>query len=119
MPLPLSDLASIAAIVSAMCDVISTGRDTFQTFYNKRISAPDARSRGRVLRRAFSTYTDEEVGAIRDRLLGCRRRFIAEGSGPQRRTCLCSVLQDVREGNGGTIPFDDWSNVYDTLGCGR
>lgn len=117
MPLPLGDWASIAAIVSAMCDVISTGRDTFQAFFDRRISAPDINSRAAALQAAMSTYSDEEVEAIRNRILGCRQRFVAEGSGQQRKTCLCSVLQDVKDGNGGTIPFGDWANVYDTLGC--
>jgi len=119
MPLPLSDLASIAAIVSAMCDVIATGRDAFQSFYAERRTAPDAMARATVLLQAFSTYSDEEVEAIRNRLFGCRERFIAEGSGAQRSRCLCSILQDVKDGNGGTIPFGDWSNIYDKLGCGR
>jgi hypothetical protein len=117
MPLNLSDWASIAAIVSAMCDVISVGRETFEQAFNRRSNAPDANDRGAILAKAMSTYSDEEVEAIRDRLDGCRQRFISEGSGPNRATCLCSVLQDVKDGNGGSIPFDDWARTYETLGC--
>jgi hypothetical protein len=117
VPLPLGDWASIAAIVSAMCDVIATGRDTFETFLEQRRNSPDAMQRAAVLQSALSTYSDEEVEAIRDRLQSCRDRFIREGSGGQRKQCLCSVLQDVKDGNGGSIPFDDWNDTYDTLGC--
>lgn len=35
----LSQWANIAAIVGAMMDVINTGRDTFEFFYNKREKA--------------------------------------------------------------------------------
>jgi len=66
----------------------------------------------------MSTYSDDAVEAIKKRLLSCRDRFVREGSGQQRKGCLCSVLQDVKDGNGGTIPFDDWAQTYETLGCG-
>src|SRR5262245_23313439 len=102
MPLGLTDWASIAAIVSAMCDVISTGRDTFQAFYESRRTSPDILQQAATLRQAMSTYSDEEVEAIRERLQGCRDRFVEEGSGQQRKRCLCSVLRDVKDGNGAT-----------------
>jgi hypothetical protein len=118
MVLGLADWASIAAIVSAMCDVIATGRDTFDLFYQRRLASPEAPTRADALSKAFSTYSDEEVDAIRERIEGCRRRFIEEGSGEQRKRCLCSVLTDVKDGNGGSIPIGDWADTYDQLGCG-
>lgn len=117
MPLGLNEWVAIAAIVSAMCDVINTGRDIFLEFYERRITAPDAMERAATLQQALSTYTDDEIKAINKRLQACRDRFVREGSGPHRRDCLCSVLQDVKDGNGGTIPLPDWEQSYRTLGC--
>lgn len=117
MALPLSDWASIAAIVSAMCDVVATGKDTFEVFYRKRLVAPSTAIQAQILSKTFSTYSDDEIDAIRERIDGCRRRFIDEGSGDRRKRCLCSVLTDVKDGNGGAIPVEEWSGIYGQLGC--
>lgn len=114
--MPLSDLASLAAIVSAMCDVLSTGRETFEFFYQERLAEPVNLQRANLL---ASTFSEDELDAIRDRIGGCRRRFIHEGDGAQRKKCLCSVLTDVKDGNGGHIPDDEWERMYEQLGCGR
>jgi hypothetical protein len=58
MPLGLNEWAAIAAIVSAMCDVITTGRDIFLEFYERHISAPDAMERATTLQQALSTYAE-------------------------------------------------------------
>jgi hypothetical protein len=117
MALPLADWASIAAIVSAMCDVIATGRTSFEVFYRERLASPETTAQAAILSEIFSTYSDEELDAIRERIEGCRRRFIEEGAGDRRARCLCSVLTDVRDGNGGVIPVNDWSDIYKRLGC--
>jgi hypothetical protein len=117
MAFDLKEWADIAAIISAMTDVFTTGLETFQYFYEARRSAPDATRRGEILRNAFSTYSDDEIKSIERRLKACRDRFINEGDGPQRRRCFCSVLGDVKDGNGGSIPIPDWDSIYKTLGC--
>ena len=64
----------------------------------------------------FSSYSETEIKAIIQRLEACRDRFIAEGSGPQRARCLCSVFEDIKAGNGGVIPqIDDWQRIYSQL----
>jgi hypothetical protein len=110
--------AELAAIVSAMADVYRFGRDAFSVFLARRRAAPDYIDNGRVLQQIYSTYSDSEIEAIKERIERCRERFIAEGAGEARRRCLCSVLSDVKAGNGGTIPLPDWANIYSTLGCG-
>ncbi len=68
--------------------------------------------------RVFSTFSEGEVDAILKRLQSCRDRFITEGSGAARRKCLCSVFQDVIDGNGGTLPhIDDWESIVRQLSC--
>ena len=55
------------------------------------------------LQAAFNTYGKNEVEAIVNRIENCRRLFIDEGSGDDRRRCLCSVLRNVSSGNNGLI----------------
>lgn len=113
---PIS-LATTAAIISAMADVITLGKETFQDYLNKRKQDSTLRSKENALRTAFSTYSDKEVEAIQKRIENCRQRFIEEGAGTARKNCLCSVLTDVRNGNGGRINDPEWENIYNTLNC--
>jgi len=119
MPLSIAEWANIAAIISAMCDFLTlAGIPSYLELYKRRLGDPYARERGVALRRAMSTYSDREIERIKERIEGCHDRFIKEGSGKDRRVCLCSVLTDVRDGNGGHIPdIDEWPRTFDTLGC--
>ena len=117
MMIPLSAFADIAAILSAMCDMVSLGKESFQAYLDRRRQDSSNQKNADLLQRALSTYSDAEVEAIRRRIESCRDRFIREGSGENRKACLCSVLSDVKEGNGGQIPVKEWEDVYDRLGC--
>jgi hypothetical protein len=69
---------------------------------------------------AFSTFSDAEVESLLSRLKGCRDRFIAQGGGSERARCICSVLHEAAEANGGALPaIDDWENIYRQLRCGN
>jgi len=112
------DYANVVATISAMCAVYQTGKDVFESYYSDYLKSPNITIEAERLRSALMTYSDEEVEAIEDRIQGCRERFIKEGSGERRATCLCSVLTDVKDGNGGTIPdIDSWEETYIHLGC--
>ena len=113
-----AEWSALAAVVSAMCDVFRTGKDAFEEFLQRRETEPQAESRGAAFAAAMSTFSQDELYAIKSRIESCRDRFIREGSGEQRKTCLCSVLTDVKVGNGGIIPIQDWSDLYEVLGCG-
>jgi hypothetical protein len=66
----------------------------------------------------FSSFSEDEVRALVDRLQGCRDRFIAQGGGAERAKCICSVLNEAKIGNGGDLPLiDDWENIYQKLNC--
>jgi len=48
----------------------------------------------------------------------CRSRFMQEGSGQQRITCICSVLTDAKEGSGGDLPdVGNWPDIFQQLKC--
>jgi predicted CopG family antitoxin len=113
--LSLEQFAALAAIISAMADMYNIGRDSFSDYLQRRNNAPDYLSRGEILRNIFGTYSDAEVEAIKDRIESCRNRFIAEGSGKNRIACLCSVLNDVKDGNGGIIPVPEWERTHKQL----
>ena len=113
----LPDWANLAAIISAMVDVIQLGRDAFGEFFIQRQEDPQLQRKADALAAALSTYSDEETAAIIERIERCRRRFVEEGAGEARRRCICSVLRDVRDGNGGAIPDPEWDRAYRQLRC--
>jgi len=112
----LETIASLAAVVSALTDVYTVGRDTYQNYLarRRREMTPSTLSQQVIV--FFGTYTDEEVEAIERRLRACTERFIAEGVGGARKTCICSVLQDVQAGNNG-LPDGKWKELAEALGC--
>ena len=113
----LSAAANLAAMISAVCDV-TAGVRTFADALKRHKQDPQYRDRGRKLRAALSTFSDAEVRAIEKRIKGCQDRFIKEGNGPWRISCLSSVLSDVRAGNNGLEDFPEWQATYDQLKCG-
>ena len=113
----LENASQIAAIVSAMADVYSLGKATFSQFLIQREKAKDYVARGEALQKALSSYDNDEIEAINRRIRSCKDRFIREGSGQSRKTCLCSVLTDVKDGNGGEFPFPEWRIWYKQIGC--
>lgn len=116
MAFNLNDWAEIAAMISALTDVITIGKETYQTYYNRRKSDPATQRQALLL---SNTFSDDEIESIKTRIKRCRDRFINEGSGEQRATCICSVLKDVKDGNGGHIPDEDWERSYEQLRCDK
>jgi len=117
MALSLKEWADIAAIVSAMSDVLTVGRDTFSGYLRRHRADRNLPVKAAQLQAAFSTYSDDEIEEIANRIRRCRDRFNEEGAGKQRVRCLCSVLRDVKDGNGGQIPVDEWESIYRQLQC--
>lgn len=114
----LEQASQLAAIVSAMADVYTVGRETFASYLRARQSDANYEAAGERLLVALGSYNDREVNRIKARIEGCRDRFIAEGGGSDRKDCLCSVLREVRDGNGGTLPDKGWQKTFEVLGCG-
>ena len=86
----------------------------FQRHRQERATIAEARRASEE----YSTYSDDEVRSILDRIEGCRKRFIEQGGGADRRRCLCSILKEIAEGNGGQLPhIDDWRNMFNKLSC--
>lgn len=68
----------------------------------------------------FSTFSDREIQELIRRIESCRDRFISQGSGHDRARCLCSILHEIKAGNGGRLPrIDDWERMYSVLRCAQ
>jgi hypothetical protein len=106
-------LATIKAVAESVTSTIDVG-----TNINRYLSDSETIQESRRISRVFSTYSDDEVNAIARRLDECRRRFIAEGDGEQRRKCMCNALTDLKAGNGGQLPHaDHWYEYWEQLRC--
>lgn len=107
----------VLSYVKALFDAIRLGADVREQ-YQKHRSERDTIAEAHRVSQTFSTFSDEEVQAILERLKACRDRFIKEGSGAARKQCLCSVFEDAIQANGGRLPrIDDWKNIYIQLNC--
>jgi hypothetical protein len=109
----------LLSYVKALFEALTLGVDVREQYRKHRSEAATIREARRASV-TFSTYSNDEVRAILDRLKACAERFIKEGSGVGRQRCLCQVFQDVIDGNGGSLPrIDDWENIYERLNCPR
>ena len=103
----------------ALFDATKASVDLVATYTKYRSEKATIREAARVSVE-FSTYSEEEVSDLLRRLNGCRDRFVQQGGGSDRARCVCSVLSEAMEGNGGSLPeIDDWPRIYSQLGCSR
>lgn len=109
----------VLSYVKALFEAITLGADVREQVRKHR-TEKDTIAEAQRVSASFSTYSEEEVQAILERLKACQERFIKEGSGPARQRCLCQVFKDVIDGNGGRLPrIDDWENIHRQLNCPR
>ncbi len=109
----MSDLilaAQVATMVSAITSSIQLGISYNQA--SSRISKNTINRHAKIL---VSTYDDEELKSLHDRIKACKDRFVLEGDGEQRVKCICSVLNDAIVGNGGASPIPEWQNMHNKL----
>lgn len=104
--------AQVASIASAVFNAIRFGESVSD--WLSRADLKKIEAQAVVL---ANTYSNSELESIRDRLEACRRRFEREGDGAQRVRCVCSVLHDARDGNGGSFPISEWKEAFSILGC--
>ena len=108
----------VLSYTKALFEGVTLGADVRKAYERHRQEKDTIAEAERVSEVFSSTYSEEEVQAILDRLKGCRDRFVKEGSGAARQKCLCNVFKDVVEGNGGKLPhIDDWQRFYQELNC--
>jgi hypothetical protein len=107
----------VLAWVKTLFEATKATIDLRETYEHYRHDRETIRESERVSV-VFSTFSEEEVRALVERVQGCRDRFILQGGGAERAKCICSVLNEAKAGNGGDLPFiDDWENIYRQLNC--
>lgn len=109
-------LEAIAGM-KALFDLAEGVPDYYQSYRRYR----EERATIEAARRAnetYSTYSDKELEELIKKINGCRDRFTQQGSGRDRARCLCSILNEIKDGNGGSLPdVDAWRKMYDQLQC--
>ena len=116
MASPLIWLEALAGL-KALYD-LAKGAADYTLSYQKHRQEPDTIREANRISSALSTYSDREVEELLKKIEGCRDRFISQGSGKDRARCLCSILSEIKDGNGGHLPHvDDWRRMYDELNC--
>jgi hypothetical protein len=107
----------VIAGLKALYDVAREGVGYAESLRRHR-NEPATQEAAKRASDALSTYSDAEVDSILARIEGCRKRFIAQGGGEDRKTCMCSIFKEIAAGNGGTLPHvDDWENMSRRLNC--
>jgi hypothetical protein len=107
----------VLAWTKALFDFVTSSANLYDA-YERHKGESDTQKEALRVSEVFSSFSDEEVNAMEERLKGCRDRFIEQGGGADRARCICSVLNEVSKGNGGVLPdIDDWKHFFATLKC--
>lgn len=116
MASPLLWLEALAGL-KALYDLLEFGVDYAAALRKHRDESDTVAESSRAAAQ-FSTYSDSEIQQLIRKIAGCRDRFIMQGSGADRARCMCSIFQEISEGNGGQLPrIDDWQRMFDQLRC--
>jgi hypothetical protein len=98
---------------------LATGVEGYWESHRRHLAEPDTISESQRVSGVFSTFSDAEIRELIRKIEGCRDRFILQGSGHDRARCLCSIFNEIQDGNGGSLPLiDDWQRMYQQLNCG-
>jgi hypothetical protein len=113
---PLLWLEAMAGL-KALYDLVSGVPDYYASFRRHR-EEKDTIEAAHLASERYSTFSDEELRMLIGKIEGCRDRFILQGSGKDRARCLCSILVEIKDGNGGELPdVDAWRAMYAQLRC--
>ncbi len=116
MASPFTWLEALAGI-KALYD-LAKGAADYSLSFQRHKNEPDTIQEARRVSAVYSTYSDREIEEIIRKIEGCRDRFISQGGGQDRARCLCSILNEIKAGNGGRLPhIDDLQRMYDELNC--
>lgn len=110
----------ILSWVKALYEVTKGAFDLKKLYDKYRHDPETVQEAERVSVKFSSTYSEAEVNSLLGDLKAAEIGLIKQGSGADRARCLCSVLQEAMEGNGGVLPLiDDWAKIYHKLNCAK
>jgi len=108
----------VVASIGAIIEVVKYGAE-YTAAFARKMDEPATNAAAQKVSLVLSTYSDDEVEQLLRRIKRCRDHFIDEGSGIERVKCMCSVLRDIKDGNGGDFPLDEWEELFRQLKCGN
>lgn len=108
------DWQEILAGIRALYDLVKFGSDYSSSFLKYRSEIEVYREAQRVAG-TFHTSSNELQALITD-IQACRYR-ITQGEVENRARCLCSIFNNIKDGNEGILPIGDWLRMYRELGC--
>ena len=118
------DITGIATVISAACSVASLFRKRHaqerRSLDRADIKTPPGLS---ISEAAFAeltvalynTYDAAELQVINNRLADCRQQFMQNLNGQIRQQCICRVLREVADGNGGALPTNELDDTFRQL----
>ena len=113
----VEQMSGLIALSKTLFDATKGAIDIVQTIAKYK-SDPGTVAEAQQAIGLLSTFSDDEVALIEERLNNCRKIFEAEGTGTNRVKCLCSTLNHAKDGNGGELPpIETWVNMYKQLKC--
>jgi hypothetical protein len=110
----VSTWVDILAGIRALYDLVKFGSD-YQTGFLKYQQDPEICAEGRRVSRMIYTSSGEMSALMRD-IEACRDR-ITEGKVEDRACCLCSIFNNIKNGNEGILLIGEWKLMYSEL-CG-
>ena len=112
----VSTWVDILAGIRALYDLVKFGSD-YQTGFLKYRSEIEVYREAERVSQMFYTSSGEIWTLMRD-LEACGAR-ITQGKAEDPARCLCSIFNNIKAGNSGTLPpIAHWKTIYDELGCG-
>jgi hypothetical protein len=115
---PLTWLEALAGF-KALYDLVSGAPDYYASLKRHREEQATVRA-AHLANQLYSTFSDRELEELIHKIEACRDRFIQQGSGKDRSRCLCSIFNEIMDGNGGELPnIDGWHEMYAQLRCSR
>ena len=113
----LEQMTNLIALSKTLMDALKGGVDFVETIKAYRADASTIKE-AETARITLSTYSDDEIMSIDERLNNCRKQFEEQGFGEGRVKCICSALKHAKDGNGGELPkVEIWLSMYEQLKC--
>jgi hypothetical protein len=110
------DWQEILAGIRALYDVVKFGSD-YAAGFSKYLSEIEVYREAQRVSQMFYTSSGE-IWTLKKDIEACGDR-ITQDKIEDRGRCLCSIFNNIKAGNSGTLPpIAHWKTIYDELGCG-
>lgn len=112
---PVSTWVDILAAIKALYDLVKFGSDYTTSFLNYQ-QDPETCAEGRRVGQMVYNSSSDEIAAFMQDIETCRDRII-QGRPEDPARCLCSIFNNIKDGNQGVLLVGEWTLMYRELGC--